>query len=78
MAGTDHIQAKIDAAVAAERERCALIVERYSLPTIQIPSMWLVDKAAIAREIRNPHHDLPFHQETMDGLRTLTIRKELP
>lgn len=24
------------------------------------------------------HHDLPFHQETMDGLSALTIRKELP
>ena len=48
------IQVMIDAAVATERERCALIVERFSLPTIQTPSMWLVDKAAIASYIRNP------------------------
>jgi hypothetical protein len=48
------VQARIDAAVEAERERCALIVERFSLPTIQTPSMWLVDKAAIASYIRNP------------------------
>jgi hypothetical protein len=50
----NSLQAKIDAAVAAERERCALIVERFSLPTIQTPSMWLVDKAAIASHIRDP------------------------
>jgi hypothetical protein len=54
MASKNAVQARIDAAVEAERERCALIVERFSLPTIQTPSMWLVDKAAIASYIRNP------------------------
>lgn len=33
-------------------EEAALIVERWSLPTIQTPSIWLVDKAGIAAEIR--------------------------
>jgi hypothetical protein len=33
-------------------EDAALIVERWSLPTIQTPSMWLVDKAGIAFDIR--------------------------
>jgi hypothetical protein len=33
-------------------EECARIVERWSLPTIQAPSMWLVDQAGIAAEIR--------------------------
>ena len=37
---------------AEERERAALIVERWSLPTIQTPSMWLIDKAGIAAAIR--------------------------
>lgn len=37
---------------ADERERCALVVERWSLPTIQTPSMWLIDKAGIAAAIR--------------------------
>lgn len=55
MASKDPVQARIDAAVQAERERCALIVERYSLPTIQTPSMWLVDKAGIVHDIRNPN-----------------------
>lgn len=55
MASKNAVQARIDAAVEAERERCALIVERYALPTIQTPSMWLIDKAAIARYIRNPN-----------------------
>ena len=33
-------------------EAAAQIVEQYSLPTIQAPSMWLIDKAAIAADIR--------------------------
>lgn len=33
-------------------EAAARVVERWSLPTIQTPSMWLVDKAGIAAEIR--------------------------
>jgi hypothetical protein len=39
----------------AEREtieRCARIVEQWSLPTVQTASMWLVDQAGIAAEIR--------------------------
>ncbi len=33
-------------------EEAALVVERWSLPTIQAPSMWLIDKAGIAAAIR--------------------------
>ncbi|WP_448043784.1 hypothetical protein [Bradyrhizobium liaoningense] len=33
-------------------EEAALVVERWSLPTIHTPSMWLIDKAGIAAEIR--------------------------
>jgi len=33
-------------------EECARIVENWSLPTIQTDSIWLVDKAGIAAEIR--------------------------
>lgn len=36
----------------AALEEAAKIVERYSLPTIQAPSMWLIDKASIANDIR--------------------------
>lgn len=41
------------ALVRDERERAALIVERWSLPTIQTPSMWLIDKAGITSAIRD-------------------------
>jgi hypothetical protein len=43
---------RVAEAVTTEREACARIVERWSLPTIQTPSMWLVDKAGIAAAIR--------------------------
>lgn len=33
-------------------EQGAVVVERWPLPTIQTPSMWLIDKAAIAAAIR--------------------------
>lgn len=33
-------------------QEAAKVVERWSLPTIQTPSMWLIDKAGIAAEIR--------------------------
>jgi len=33
-------------------ETCARLVERWPLPAIQTPSMWLVDKANIASDIR--------------------------
>jgi hypothetical protein len=33
-------------------QEAAMVVERWSLPTIQAPSMWLIDKAGIASEIR--------------------------
>jgi hypothetical protein len=39
-------------ALMNERERASQIVERWSLPTIQTPSMWLIDKAGIAAAIR--------------------------
>jgi hypothetical protein len=41
----------------AAREQAAGEVERWSLPTIQTPSMWLVDKAGIAAAIRNMEPD---------------------
>lgn len=33
-------------------ETCARVVERWSLPTIQTTSMWLIDQAGIAADIR--------------------------
>jgi hypothetical protein len=42
----------LERALMNERERAAQIVERWSLPTIQTPSMWLIDKAGIAAAIR--------------------------
>lgn len=41
-----------DAIIPQVLNEAALIVERWSLPTIQTPSMWLVDKAGIASDIR--------------------------
>jgi hypothetical protein len=46
------LSAQLADARKALAEDAARVVERYSLPTIQAPSMWLIDKAAIAREIR--------------------------
>ncbi len=50
----DALEQPDEAAIRAdERERCALVVERWSLPTIQTPSMWLIDKAGISAAIRS-------------------------
>jgi hypothetical protein len=49
-----------DAILPQILEEAARIVEHWSLPTIQTPSMWLVDKAGIASDIRalalSSHH----------------------
>lgn len=46
----------IDSIIAARLrdalDEAARVVEQWSLPTIQAPSMWLIDKAGIAAEIR--------------------------
>jgi hypothetical protein len=54
----DCVAENIDKIISALRDRdaiideCARIVEHWALPTIQTPSMWLVDKAGIAADIR--------------------------
>lgn len=40
-------------------QEAARVVERWSLPTIQAPSMWLIDKAGIAAEIRTLDRSMP-------------------
>lgn len=40
-------------------EAAKLVVERWSLPTIQTPSMWLIDKAGIVAEIEALRHNAP-------------------
>ena len=47
------LRSAYSAGYAAAREQAAGEVERWSLPTIQTPSMWLVDKAGIAAAIRS-------------------------
>lgn len=48
----ERLRAALSNAKQEAWEEAAKVVEHYSLPTIQTPSMWLVDKASIAHEIR--------------------------
>lgn len=49
----ERLRSALASAEAAALERAAQVVEQWSLPTIQTPSMWLIDKAGIAAEIRS-------------------------
>jgi len=76
-------------AVREALEKAARIVENWSLPTIQAPSMWLVDKAGIAAEIRQLAASdaalsqqgqqgwRPTHQHRKGGLYRVITRAEL-
>src|SRR5579859_1934477 len=55
------------AAAEAMREAAAQIVERWSLPTIQAPSMWLIDRAGIASDIRALPLPAPASEPTAEG-----------
>jgi hypothetical protein len=51
-AEVQRLRSAIRSAELAAYERAAREVEIWSLPTIQTPSMWLIDKAGIAAAIR--------------------------
>lgn len=49
---TPHIRALLAAERKKALEEAARVVRNWSLPTVQAPSMWLIDKEGIAAAIR--------------------------